>query len=252
VEVLEDETLQVIHHSFTEFLCGENRNDTQADSSSTFPVIDSKQAHKRLAIHCVKYLQSGSLVREDEHSNGEELDYLQARLLHPFLSYAVENWSYHASNFDAHDRDFFTAVNEFFDSGPVFRRWVTLQWQSTSRATESTEAMPTALHVAAFAGLSKAASRLIQDGLSISSIDGLERTPLRWAATNGPAKVASLLIEHGCDPNAEDEYGVKPIHLAARKNHASVVRLLLEAGVEPGNIKTKENIGRGCTRLKGG
>lgn len=125
VEILEDETLQPIHHSFTEFLRGDTRSSPSGDASLDFPIIDSKEAHKRLALSCLRYLQSGSLLLEHERSSntaatasvtwnkpGHERDfdeehykhsylgqerekdpfnYREARLLHPFLAYAVEN-----------------------------------------------------------------------------------------------------------------------------------------------------------------
>ena len=277
VEILEDETLQVIHHSFTEFLRGDSRNVTADDASmSQFPVIVSDKAHKRMAISCLQYLQSGSLLLENEIAGGaahkasvifnapshqvdlderhyrrsilgmkEERDafnYREARLLHPFLSYAVENWSFHASRYDVRDEELFAAIAGFLNPNSLaFLRWLVLQWGSTTKAKESTEGIPTALHIAAFSGLSELANQLIQQGSSVSDVDAQDRIPLHWAATNGHAKVASLLIQHGSNPDAEDGRGLKPLHLAARKNHAAVVTILLEAGVEPDTIKTKEN-----------
>ncbi|KAM0421202.1 hypothetical protein ACHAPT_010922 [Fusarium lateritium] len=283
LEILEDETLQVIHHSFTEFLRGDTRSMPKGDVSDDFPVIDSDKAHKRMAVDCLRYLQSGSLLLEGERSDrsggdpsvtfrapmhrigldyrgwGEQQDsfeYREARLLHPFLSYAVENWSYHASRYDVQDQELFNAVLDFMKPGSLtFRRWLVIRWGSTTKSRESAEGMPTALHIAAFAGLSELGLRLLEQGSSVSAVDAQERTPLHWAAANGHAKVASLLVQHGSDPNAVDGRGLKPIHLAARRNHASVVTLLLEAGVEPDTTKTKENHGGplpgGATITKG-
>src|SRR3569833_2108636 len=278
VEVLEDETLQVIHHSFTEFLCGDARSIiTPTGISSSFPVINSDRAHKRLAIICLGYLQAGSLLLQDETSNDlsavepsialakpdhqidldeehhkrtylglkeeqDPFDYREARLLHPFLGYAVENWSYHAGRFDEEDEELFAAVACFLKPDSLaFRRWLVLQWGSTSKTKESAEGIPTAIHIAAFAGLSNLCRRLIQQGSSVSTTDAQNRIPLHWAAANGHANVASLLIRHGSDPDAEDGRGFKPLHLAAKKNHSSVAKILLEAGGEPNTIKTKEN-----------
>ncbi|KAM5386497.1 hypothetical protein ACJZ2D_000460 [Fusarium nematophilum] len=273
VEILEDETLQVIHHSFTEFLRGDRNGD---NSPSGFPIINSDAAQKRMAISCLRYLQSGSLLLEDEESDNlagdssshfsapphhynpdeshyrssylgvkEEEDpfsYREARLQHPFLCYAVENWSYHASRYDVQDAELSTSVLGFLQpDSRAFRRWLDIQWGSTSKSKGTTEGIPTPLHVAAFAGLSKLSLRLIEQGASVSAVDAQERIPLHWAAANGHAKVSSLLIQHGSDPNAEDGRGLKPIHLAARKNQASAVTILLQAGVEPNTIKTKED-----------
>ncbi|KAH7129728.1 ankyrin repeat-containing domain protein [Dactylonectria estremocensis] len=235
VEILEDETLQVIHHSFTEFLRGDTRKPSADGASLDFPIIDSSEAHKRLTINCLRYLQSGSLLLEDPFS------YREARLLHPFLSYAVENWPYHASRCDVHDDQFFHVILEFLQPKLDFLRWLTLEWKSTSRTKSTTDGIPTALHLAAFCGLSELALKLIREGASISALDAQRRVPLHWAARNGHAKVASLLLQHGCDPNPPDARGLKPIHLAARRNHTAILTVLLEAGVELATIKTREN-----------
>lgn len=275
IEVLEDETLQVIHHSFTEFLRGDTRTVSKNDASSDFPVIHSLEAHKKMAISCLQYLQSGTLrlsseppiisaenlgTRPDENDEAsqslrEELMYFhkdynedgkdgekyrEARLRHPFLSYAVENWSYHASHYDVKDDEFFATVQEFIRPEVLaFRRWLSLEWKLPAWRNRFWMDIPTVLHIAAFAGMSELVSELIRKGASVSAQDDRERIPLHWAAENGHAKVASMLIQHGCDPDAEDADGIKPIHIAAKKNHASVVTVLLEAGAKPSTGKTK-------------
>ncbi|KAF5664455.1 hypothetical protein FHETE_7046 [Fusarium heterosporum] len=274
IEILEDETLQVIHHSFTEFLRGDTRN-AAAVVASDFPIIDSVQAHKHMTFNCLQYLQSGALLLEAEKSGAVEIDasitfeppkhlvdphekfykpadnndpfeYRQARLAHPFLNYAVENWSYHASFYDVEDEEFFQAIIEFLRPDSLsFLRWLVIQWGSTSRRKGSREGIPTPLHLAAFAGLSELASRLLHGGYSASTADAQERTPLHWAAANGHDKLAALLIKFGADPDAADGRGVKPIHLAALKNHVEVVTTLLKAGVKPNTPKTKnDHVGR--------
>ena len=272
VEILEDETLQVIHHSFTEFLRGDTRSD---EATLAFPIIESPKAHKNMALRCLQYLKSGALLVEGEtdvatestldfkppshqydpdeaHYRREKLgikdkpnpfNYREARLAYPFVAYAVENWSYHASRYDVEDEDVFCAVTEFHDSTSLTSlRWLSLALRWTSTKKDSVEGFPSVLHIAAFAGLSEFASRLLQQGVSPSGKDARERTPLHWAAEGGHAEIVALLVHtHGCDPNPEDGRGLKPIHIAAKRNHAQVVTILLEAGVEPDTTKTKED-----------
>ncbi|KAF4340900.1 ankyrin-3 [Fusarium beomiforme] len=275
IEILEDETLQVIHHSFTEFLRGDTRSASNVGEFD-FPIIDSFKAHKNMATNCLRYLQSGSLLLASEKSDASAMDpsvtfetprhefdhdawhyrhehlglsdehdafeYRAARLQHPFLSYAVENWPYHASNYDVNDDEFFDTISDFLNPKSLsFLRWLVLQWGSTSSKKSSTEGIPAALHLAAFAGLSQCSIKLLKQGNSVSALDAQERVPLHWAAANGHDKVASLLIQYGANPDAEDGRGLKPIHLATLKNHFEVVKVLLEAGVKPNTIKTKEN-----------
>ncbi|KAK4184548.1 ankyrin repeat-containing domain protein, partial [Podospora australis] len=281
VEVLEDETLQIIHHSLTEFLRGDTRSDLQSEerAAHNFPRINSEMAHKRMAMNCLQYLQSGSMLRDREVNTGESVkdvmalvwrvpphkfdydeeyrkheyvglkkevdpfNYRDARLLHPFLAYAVEYWSYHAGRYDVHDDDFYAAITSFIDpSSLTFLRWLILQWGTTSETKGSTDGIPHALHIAAFAGLSKfAVALLTRDPASGSVADAQRCVPLHWAAENGHTEVARVLIEHGSNPDAEDGRGLKPIHLATKRNHVAVVKLLLEAGVEPDTAKTKED-----------
>ncbi|KAM7190149.1 Ankyrin repeat-containing domain protein [Rhypophila sp. PSN 637] len=286
VEVLEDETLQIIHHSLTEFLRGDTRP-KPANDAADFPLVDSDAAHRRMAVNCLRYLRSGSMLQEGEPDTGDAVkdtmalvyrtpphafdydkehykyshlgerreedpfDYHHARLSHPFLAYAIEYWQYHANQYDVHDEAFFAAILSFLDPNSLtFLRWLLLQWGTTSFTRGSQDGIPHALHLAAFAGLSKFAMALLnQDPTSVSRLDAQRRVPLHWAAEKGHAKVAVLLIEHGAEPNPEDSRGLKPIHLAVKNNHAAVLRLLLEARVEPDSIKTKENHGG---RLLGG
>ena len=272
VEVLEDETLQVIHHSFTEFLRGDTRNlpsTPEEQETAKFPIVRSTQAHKRMAMNSLKYLRSGAMLvegevdskvrpgsmyatppdkvdfmeRRDLKTGRDSFDYQTARLQHPFLGYSVETWWHHAGRYDLCDEEIFAAVTAFADPNSLaFLRWLLLQWGTTTRARDSGEGIPTKLHIAAFAGMSEFVQQiLVREAVSVSVVDAQLRTPLHWAAVNGHPKVVSRLIQHGAEPNAEDGQGLRPIHLAARKNHAAVIKILLENGVDPGTIKTKED-----------
>ncbi|KAK4466834.1 ankyrin-2 [Cladorrhinum samala] len=241
IEVHEDETLQVIHHSFTEFLRGETRN--SVSEGAKFPVIDTRHAHKHMAINCLRYLQSGSLLLGHERQEEKPFDYQEARLQHPFLGYAMDNWAYHASFYDVRDEGFFGVVTEFATPDNVtFRRWLGVKWIiSDTLPGERAATVPTALHVAAFAGLSELCLELIHNhdtSVSVSATDQLGCLPIHWAAEKGHLNVASVLIQHHTDPDPEDLVGVKPIHLAAWRGHSAIVQLLCEAGATPNSIRT--------------
>lgn len=254
IEVLEDETLQVIHHSFTEFLRGDTRSLGSAGGleKHAFPIINSSYAHKRMAMKCLQYLRSGTMLLDGERESDsaftltystpldrqndfgtlqrplvsgpqkkpDRFDYQAARLLHPFLTYSVTTWCHHASRYDVVDHDFFAAVTAFIDPNSLtFLRWLILEWHTTSRSWETSEGIPTRLHIAAYAGLSELALLLLtREAESVSALDAQLRTPLHWAAANGHTKVVLLLLQHGAEPNAEDARGIKPIHLAAKNN----------------------------------
>jgi ankyrin repeat protein len=268
LEVLEDGTIQIIHHSFTEFLLDHDRQ--KSGQGFQFPVLDPSAIHRKLVETCVTYLQSGCLVPKDvkpevvqmcdalcDHGDWpcprapvqkDPYDYQQARLQYPFIEYAVREWTWHAGHYNIEDAGFFDLLSRFMDGiGEAFQRWLILQWHAKYPVTEAQ--IPSRLHVAAYAGMTKYASSLIKSGQGVESLDLNERTPLHWAAEKGHTEVVSLLLQHGASPDPADFKGHKPLHLAAKNNHAGVVRLLLKAGVDPLTPKTRENH-RG--RLKGG
>jgi len=268
LETLEDGTIQVIHHSFTEFLLDHNRQ--KSGQGVQFPVLDPSAIHRKLVQTCVTYLQSGSLVPKDvkpefvqmcdalcDHGDWpcprapvpkDPYEYQQARLQYPFVEYAVSKWTWHAGHYDIEDTALFDLVSLFMDGiNTAFQRWLILEWHAKYPVTEAQ--IPSRLHVAAYAGMTKYASSLIKSGQGVESPDLNERTPLHWAAEKGHIEVVSLLLQHGATPDPADFKGLKPLHLAAKNNHADVVRLLLQAGVDPLTPKTQENH-RG--RIRGG
>ena len=224
-----------------------------------------------MAIQCLEYLQSGVLGpnylsaeekdaienackcdgdpdchRRKKHHPKTIFKYQEARLQHPFLEYAVTNWSHHASCYDVEDEDFFAAIGKFVNTdNAAFHRWVSLEWDVRRARPE----VPSALHIAAFSGLGHFTKRLLLEGNNIDSLDATERTPLQWACRQGHTDVVSLLLKSGAKPDPDNYQGVKPIHEAAKRNHASIVKILLEAGVEPLTPKSRQDHGG---RLLGG
>jgi hypothetical protein len=223
-----------------------------------------------MAIQSLKYLQSGVLGPHDltaEEKAAREnackcdgnphcrrcrtetttfFNYPEARLQHPFLEYAVSNWAHHASRYDMEDKEFFAAISAFVDAdNAAFHRWVALEWTARKARLE----LPSALHIAAFSGLTHYTNNVLLDGNNIDSLDATERTPLHWACRRAHGEVVSLLLQNGAKPDQADYQGTKPIHEAAKRNHAAIVKILLDAGVDPLTPKTRENHGG---RLLGG
>ena len=156
LEISEDETVQVIHHSFTEFLLDFERK--SISNSRRFPILSASEAHKKLACICLRYLMSGILGTEDAEAGDagfkkpkslsvdddddddndtdatvlnpvNQFNYQEARLKHHFLDYAVRNWTYHASHYNFHDQEFHSVLNRFLDPRrDDFCRWLDLEW----------------------------------------------------------------------------------------------------------------------------
>jgi ankyrin repeat protein len=284
LEIMEDETVQVIHHSFTEFLLDSERTTRPAQTARQFPILEPQNVHRMLAVACLDYLQSGVLEAAGQlprrgkacYGNNEDVecdcekkegsdkattkhpkyDYQQARLQYPFLEYGVQNWSFHAGNYDVKDESFFASIKSFAETDSGFRRWLSIV--KTDKFLHPIAETPSLLHVAAFAGLAKFANHLLQAGQPVDPRDIEGKTPLLWASSSGHTEMVSILLKHGAVPDAEDECGVKPIHLAARQNYHGIVKMLLEAGVDPITPKTKDDLfhgafgpGRSQERTKG-
>jgi ankyrin repeat protein len=179
----------------------------------------------------------------DKAQETDGYNYQESKLRYPFLEYAVGNWAFHASNYDFEDDEFYTSMANFLDPDSLdFKKWLKLEWM---KGVESSKIeAPTPLHIAAFAGLSMYAKKLLEEKVPVDPRDAEDRTPLHWACARGHTSMASLLLNNGASADPEDIRGVKPIHEAARRNHAAIVNVLLEAGVHPLTPKTKENVKR--------
>ncbi|CAM1504977.1 Fc.00g106140.m01.CDS01 [Cosmosporella sp. VM-42] len=261
LEILADETVSVIHHSFTEYLKGS----TRSVDSVGYPILQMGSTHAHLALACLRYLRAGCLdmveitikdgdEAEDDwdgfgsysrdHSTVSKTE-VQLRLKHPFFEYAASNWHIHVSKSDTagHDQaEVNTEIREFLGDSKSMKAWLQIKWPDGA----SGAGLATQLHIAANAGLVSYTKELLKD-MEVDSRDGLGKTPLWWAATEGHAAVIRELTKAGANPDQEETvFGLKPLHNAANGNHHEAVKALLEAGVDPLTPKTHENPGRWC------
>lgn len=254
LEILEDETISVIHHSFTEFLIDGERKTRPATGAShpQFPVINPVTTHNTMALACVKYLTSGCMDdwKLAPESDDEEYDpyykrppHLEQsiRLRYPFIEYAVKNWYIHASKVDSIGVPLLEALDSFMKpKNQAFFSWLDMNWRTKTRWSKVSP-----LHVASWAGMTSYAEHLLQMGADSNGLDGRERTPLSWASSRGNVEVAALLLKNVTEPDLDDYNGHKPLHYAALANHHKIVKLLLAAGVSPTTGKTRDR-GRRC------
>ncbi|KAL2672549.1 hypothetical protein Neosp_013261 [[Neocosmospora] mangrovei] len=234
LEILADETVSVIHHSFTEYLKGT----TRSEDDPGYPILKRGPTHAALATSGLQYLQAGCLksVSLDkpqrysrwQHKESDRPLGLDSRLKHPFFEYAINNWAHHANRSEAagHDQ---TALNleigKLLGDEDSRRRWLRMEAPGYESLTP--------LHVAAKEGLVSYAKEV----LKTSEVDARSRygqTPLWMAAANGHADIIRVLAAAGADlyPQRPDE-GEKPLVEAASKNHFEAVRAFLEAGLDP-------------------
>ncbi|KAI1123833.1 ankyrin repeat-containing domain protein [Nemania abortiva] len=254
LEILPDETVCVVHHSFTEYLTGATRLDTHAD----YPVLEPGPTHNTLALLCLAYLESGCLLHVDPERRGfDEIlvsrrrhktapKEVELRLKYPFFEYAASNWHVHItkSMLAGYNQEEATkALQQFFDSDERLNTLLFLSWPWRGQNLDGLNQ----LHVAARLGLEHYVQELLKKGnIDADSPDGMGRTSLWWAASSGHAGVVRLLAQAGANPDQDDSHnGYRPLHKAASANHAEAVKVLLELGVSPMTRKTRDP-GRLC------
>jgi hypothetical protein len=244
LEIMEDEVVQILHHSFTEFLLDPSRDSAGRDQ---FPVVKPATAHCNIALACLRWIDAGAFDDFPDESQETKEDFVfEARsafdfrsifLKHPLLEYAVHHWPYHARNCEP-DEKLFEILQEFCDPEKAhYRAWTTIN--------KHIERNSTVLHVAAAFGLTSWAKHLIDLGNDVNARDGRESTPLHAAARSGSSEVTQLLIKAGAQVDLDCYDGQKPLHVAASRNHSEIVKLLVAAGVNPLTPKTKD-FGRFC------
>lgn len=167
-------------------------------------------------------------------------DELDERLAsYPLYFYAAENWGHHAreaSTIGQEVMDFLEckAMVEASSQVLMLTRSLKFSWYSRPAFTEMT-----GLHLAAYFGLERAVSHLVQRGYSPDLRDTGSRTPLSWAAENGSVVVAAKLLETRLvEADWSDNWNNTPLFYAVTNNHERVVKLLLEASV---NVDSKNN-----------
>ncbi|KAH7367757.1 ankyrin repeat-containing domain protein [Plectosphaerella cucumerina] len=273
LEILTNDTVTVVHHSFTEFL----RGTTRVTDDDRYPVLDASEAHLRLHRICVEYLsrtleeewQRTQQLPDSNVTSIGDLDTQATALIfkYPLMEYSARSWAAHLGHTDlTTQKSMNESVHALFQK-PLFRTMgVQLWWlhskyfddvaASRRRANEvnfNVETWPdykdswttlygsSHLHLAARLGLAGYAEYLVFNGEAVDVLDDDGKTPLYWAAEHGQADVVRVLIASCAIPDAPDSVrGLKPLHQAALKNHARVASVLLEAGVSPSTKKTME------------
>jgi ankyrin repeat protein len=249
LELLEDETVSVIHHSFTEFLHDKSRTSTQG----AFPVLDEVASHAMLAVLSLEYLDGCShilgttdKIQKLRNGVGHSYDGLQQirermtklRIMYPFMSYAADNNTFHLSRAAAGPvgRVKEALTRYVLPGKPAWEAWRLThpQWM------EEINTMLTVFHMAAVSRGGIAMPLFVAecfeeaDPTHLDSRDSYGRTPLSYAAHHGNVHLTKFLLDKGADPeSADQEYGQMPLHWATLSGQFEIVRLLLEAGVDP-------------------
>ncbi|KAJ4860719.1 ankyrin repeats (3 copies) domain-containing protein [Trichoderma breve] len=256
LELLEDESVSVIHHSFTEFL----HDATRKKDAAAFPALDDIASHEMLAVLMLEYLDGcphfDATIDDDREEEEEEVNYddydwrgkererrediaTKLRETHPLVSYAAENLAFHLKNASVQPLAIAReALTRYLSPGkPAFETWMLMNWRDRLSASFTVFHLAAAVHPELAMPL--AVVKLFEENeptlLDARDSDG--RTPLSYAAENGHDEIAQFLLAKGAEAESGGNDGQTPLHRAALSGNSGVVRLLLAAGVDP-MIKT--------------
>ncbi|KAL2800461.1 ankyrin repeat-containing domain protein [Aspergillus keveii] len=247
LEILEDETVSIIHHSFTEFLIDTERT----VSDGAFPVIDPHKTNELMTIICVRYLLSGPLSSwefidpapfEEEGPPTDiynKLDIQAQRnalqLQYPFLAYALTGWYYHARKLPDLSEEVQTILKSLVNSdNQTFLAWI----DAVKQPPYARESL-SPFHIASWAGMTSALTAMLIPGQDLNGWTGGGQNALIMAATQGHADTVARLIQLGASPNEPDDTGFNALHYAAGRDHHATVQVLINASVSPITPTTK-------------
>ncbi|KAJ9217896.1 hypothetical protein DTO166G4_287 [Paecilomyces variotii] len=237
LEILENETVQVIHHSFTEFLLdGHRPSANESNSNAWFPAFAPTATHRSLTLSIINYLLSGCFTSwefdwREYGGNGFEKPHHEVMLQFPFLQYAVQNLLDHAASCDVEDLELMQTLDRLFDTDPeTFNAWLDF-WFASMAEHVPEDFKP--IHVAARAGLSRYTAHLIAKGEDPNVCDENCHSPAALAAMNGNADTLGVLLDSQATFTDYDIEGLAPIHYAAKGGHIDVLQRLLDADTDP-------------------
>ena len=140
-----------------------------------------------------------------------------------FYAYAAVNWGYHA----VHSLDGEILTLTLLEDTALVSACGNAIYTMDSTLGPRREHIP-ALHLAAYFGLSKSASILLDKGADVDSWTFNRRTPLWFATMYGHASVVKVLLENNANIERPDRYGKTPLYIAAEEGHDAVVSMLLD------------------------
>lgn len=247
LELLEDESVSVIHHSFTEFLHDASRK----KNADAFPVLDDTVSHEMLSLLLLEFLHGCPHfdVTLDDHREANYDDYswlnkererrkdlvTNLRVTHPLVSYAAENLAFHLNKASAQSLAVVREVLTHYlcPGKPAFETWILMNWRGRLSASFTVFHLATAVQTPLAMPLAVVEIFEAKEPTLLDARDSDGRTPLSYAAENGHDDVAQFLLAKGAEAQSGGTRGRTPLHWAALKGHSGVVRLLLAAGVDP-------------------
>ncbi|KAM0513647.1 hypothetical protein ACHAPE_007697 [Trichoderma viride] len=247
LELLEDESVSVIHHSFTEFL----HDATRKANADAFPVLDDTTSHEMLSVLLLEFLDGCPHVNVtlDDHRKANYDDHTwggkerkrredlvtNLRVTRPLVSYAAENLAFHLNKASAQP---LAAVKEALTrylcpGKPAFETMILMNWRGRLSASFNVFHLATAVQSPLAMPLEVVEIFAATEPTLLDACDSDGRTSLSYAAENGHNDIAQFLLAKGANAQSGGSQGRTPLHWAALKGHPGIVQLLLAAGVDP-------------------
>ncbi|KAI4273225.1 MAG: hypothetical protein LQ337_004785 [Flavoplaca oasis] len=210
---------------------------------------DLRIENRKMAVRCFEYIcsksQSLMIGRESLPSIQEyAVDTMRLqKTKNIWLDYPSLFWMEHAKYASDDISDYFAVEAEFFKPDSVPRRiWFASYWAKTHSDHEIMPEAFTAMHLAAYAGLSWLMLKFLvaNNPGRIDARDSEGNSPLIWAARNGHVSVVQLLLDRRADIGAENHEGVTALYWAANCGHSDTVDLLLR---NKANCKPRDKVG---------
>ena len=210
--------------------------------------IDKKDAHKCIAITCVRYLMicaacttlAKRLPDIKSWTSEHFADYTQYLDERPLAVYALCYLKHYIDSYhlDTNASDITSPFVDKLTQNPAFyllESWVSSYLNrnllNDEQGSAAEDFRNKALTTAVRKRFLTAAEILLTVGAYVNAKDKEGRTPLSWASWYGYEAVVKLLLEKGAVLDAESFHSDQtPLSYAAGNGHEAVVKLLLEKG----------------------
>ena len=182
-----------------------------------------------LALICLSYMATEDL-RQPLDIRSPQDDYDARIKQYPFASYAYEYWGNHARE-AIQMKPVFTRILDFLNDEQDVAAFVQAFWYLQSAAATRWEIRKgaSALHIAAWFGLTDVIPDLIQKGLDVNYKDpASKQTPLMIATRQGHVETLEFLLEHRALINEVSTDGMTAMLEAFTGKHLDAVEALLK------------------------
>ncbi|KAH7014372.1 ankyrin repeat-containing domain protein [Microdochium trichocladiopsis] len=228
IEILPDESVSVVHHSLTEYLTGVD--DDAGSVHHNHPILEAGATHQRLALACLEYLQSESLM-SDISKPWKKHD--------TFAQYAGKNWFVHARKATLAGRTEQARLNQVLDN--LFQSkehiWEIL-WMADVGVAVGSGMDVTPAYAATALRLHEYLDIVLSRDPKQARVD-LGASPrtssICLASQKGYVEIVESLLRAGGDPrevNMGSYTRETPLHFSVQNNHLEITKLLLDAGAD--------------------